>query len=63
MLIVFTRSKEIDPNKGYKYAREERKMIAKFLSLTNLTEEDKRTVQPKIIVGVNTELFSKILKG
>lgn len=62
MLIIFTRSKETDPNKGYKHAREERKMITKFLSLTNLKDEDKRAVQPKIIIGVNTELFSNILK-
>ena len=60
-LIIFTRGKETNANKGYKNPRDERKVKNKFLSLTTLNEDEKQIVMGKIFVGVNTDLFSKIL--
>ncbi len=62
-LIIFDYDRDIiftdrRPNKKISYRE---KIIEKFLNNTSLTDEEKEVVKCKILVGINTDMFSKIL--
>lgn len=59
-LIIFQRSTDIDPTIGYKKNRIERELKDRFLSRTNLTEEQIEQVGHKIYIGLNTNMFNLI---
>lgn len=60
-LIIYDRCEEIPLRKGYLKARREREIKDLFLSKTNLNDEEKQKVRNKIIVAVNSLMFSNVL--
>ncbi|WP_415376745.1 AbiH family protein [Patiriisocius sp. Uisw_017] len=63
LLLLFKRGNEINLQNLNLIGRQERAEKEKFLSMTNLTEEEKTTVRSKIYVGINTNMFSKLIVG
>ncbi|MBJ6117649.1 bacteriophage abortive infection AbiH family protein [Pontibacter sp. BT310] len=56
-LIIFYKCEDISPRFAYKKARKEREIKNIFLSKTKLDENEKKLVESKIFVGINTNLF------
>ena len=63
LLLLFKRGNEINLQNLNLIGRQERAEKEKFLSMTNLTEEEKTSVRSKIYVGINTNMFSKLIVG
>ena len=59
--IIFTKCEDIDPRISYVKARKERALKRLFLTRTKLSEEDKKSIEDKIYVGVNTKMFEGII--
>ncbi|RZL45742.1 MAG: hypothetical protein EOP00_16855 [Pedobacter sp.] len=57
MLIIYDTCEAIPSRIAYKKARKEREMLQRFLSKTNLSEDEKNAIKDKIFVGINTEMF------
>lgn len=61
-LIIFTKGEEVTRRRLYKNVRLEREVKKQFLIKTKLDDNEKFLVEDNIFVGVNTDLFSKIIK-
>lgn len=60
-MIIFDRSKHIDNTLSYKNNRLRRNIKNHFLNQTKLPESAKDTISNRIYVGVNTDMFQKIV--
>lgn len=58
-LIIFEKGEKIPPRRLQKGKIAERKKKDYFLNLTSLKESEKKVIEDKIIVGINTKLFDK----
>lgn len=59
-MIVFSRGKEMGGRRKILQSRERRRVIDKFLSLTDLNDEQRKKVKGRIFVGVNTDMFKGV---
>lgn len=59
-VIIFEKGEKIVARRRQKIGRNERKIKAKFLSRTNLSEEEKNSIADNIYVGINTQIFDII---
>lgn len=57
-LIIFDRDVEIDPRFEHMQLAVERRKKREFLSKTNLTDTEKESVDSKIFIGLNTQMFN-----
>lgn len=60
-MIIFDRSKHIDNTLSYKNNRLRRTIKNHFLNQTKLPETAKDTISSRIYIGVNTDMFQKIV--
>lgn len=60
-MIIFDRSKYIDNTLSYKNNRHRRNIRNHFLNQTKLSKNIKDTISSRIYVGVNTDIFQKIV--
>jgi len=58
-LVLFVRNKQINPLLGFRNGRTERNIKEVFLSSTEIVNDLKEGIYPKIHVGVNTQLFNE----
>lgn len=61
-LIIFTKGEEIKQRIGHKKGRVERAIKNLFLEKTKLSIEEKNKVFDRIFIGINTNMFSLLLK-
>jgi hypothetical protein len=62
-LLIFSKGEEISTRIRHMQARAERNLRDMFLNKTNLSEQEMEIVEKKIFIGLNTKMFSGIVKN